>query len=101
MPAPPTVHDFGRGPEPVWYTFDATYTPAAGRWPLRVSCCAVGPIAAVRKMRRAFPPEPGTRLARLDWSPLAPLSQPPEWHCVDCDRDYPAPIQSHAVYHTP
>jgi hypothetical protein len=72
----PTIHDYGSGPVAVWYAFEAEHTPAPGRWPLKVSCCATGPLAAVRKMRRAFPPEPGTRLVRLDWSPLAPLIRP-------------------------
>lgn len=72
----PTVNDFGAGPVPVWYAFTAEWTPAAGRWPLCVTTCATGPIAAVRKMRRAFPPEPGTRLARLVWNRCAPLTRP-------------------------
>lgn len=84
----PTFHDFGAGLVPVWYRFDSEYTPAPGRWPLKVSCCAPSPLAALRKMRSAFPPEPGTRLARLDWSPLAPLLRPPTF-CSICQESHP------------
>ena len=73
---PPTVHNFGNGPVPVWYAFETEYSAAPGRWPLRVSTCAPSPLAAVRKMRRAFPPEPGTRLVRLTWSAHCPLIRP-------------------------
>lgn len=72
----PTVHDFGAGPVPVWYDFEAEYSPAPGRWALRVSTCETSPLRAVRKMRRAFPPETGTRLVRLSWNVCAPLMRP-------------------------
>lgn len=76
MTAPATRHDYGAGPVDVWYAFSAEWSAAPGRWPLRVQCCAAGPVAAMRRMRRSFPPEPGTRLVRLTWSPLAPLMRP-------------------------
>ena len=54
---------------PCMWTYWTEYTAAPGRWPLRVSCCATGPLAALHKMRRAFPPEPGTRLAGFWYAP--------------------------------
>ena len=77
------THDFGSGPLPVWYHFRATFSARPGPmgreadWQPVVSCCAPGPLAAMRKMRRAFPEYTiGRQLLSLDWNPLAPLIRP-------------------------
>lgn len=31
----------------------------------------------------------------------APAPEPTDWHCADCDADYPLPVVSHAVFHPP
>lgn len=72
----PTTYDYGAGPVAVWYHFRLEWTPAPGRWPLIVTLCATGPVSAARRARRSFPPEPGTRLARMDWNPCAPCIRP-------------------------